>query len=56
MKINRQINDCYCYNCRKYEQCKDEGAFAEAGISSTSAWTMRMRAIQMTITTKMIEP
>lgn len=29
MKINRQINDCYCYNCRKYEQCRDGGAFAE---------------------------
>lgn len=27
MKTNRPINDCYCYNCRKYEQCRDEGMF-----------------------------
>ena len=29
MKTNRPINDCYCYNCRKYEQCRDEGMFDE---------------------------
>ena len=29
MKINRPINDCYCYNCRKYEQCRDEEMFDE---------------------------
>ena len=29
MKTNRPINDCYCYNCRKYAQCRDEGMFDE---------------------------
>ena len=27
MKINRQINECHCYNCRKYEECQTKGVF-----------------------------
>ena len=27
MKINRQINECYCDNCRKYEECRAKGIF-----------------------------
>ena len=27
MKINRQINECYCANCRKYEECQAKGLF-----------------------------
>ena len=27
MKINRPINDAYCYNCRKYEECQIKGIF-----------------------------
>lgn len=29
MKINRQINECYCANCRKYEECRAKGVFDE---------------------------
>lgn len=27
MKINRQINECHCDNCRKYEECQAKGVF-----------------------------
>lgn len=27
MKVNRPINDCFCYNCCKYEECKEKGIF-----------------------------
>ena len=27
MKINRQINECHCDNCRKYVECYDKGVF-----------------------------
>lgn len=27
MKINRPINECCCYNCRKFEECKSKGIF-----------------------------
>lgn len=27
MKINRPINECHCYNCRKYEECEAKGVF-----------------------------
>lgn len=27
MKINRPINECHCYNCRKYEECQAKGIF-----------------------------
>lgn len=27
MKVNRPINDCYCGNCRKYEECQAKGIF-----------------------------
>ncbi len=27
MKINRPINECHCYNCRKYEECEAKGLF-----------------------------
>lgn len=29
MKVNRMINDCYCDNCRKYEECRASGLFDE---------------------------
>ena len=25
MKTNRQINECHCDNCRKYEECRAKG-------------------------------
>ena len=27
MKTNRLINECHCYNCRKYEECQTKGVF-----------------------------
>ena len=27
MKVNRPINECCCYNCRKYEECQAKGIF-----------------------------
>ena len=27
MKINRQINECYCANCRKYEVFDEDPGF-----------------------------
>lgn len=27
MKTNRQINECHCDNCRKYEECQAKGVF-----------------------------
>ncbi len=27
MKTNRQINECHCDNCRKYEECRAKGVF-----------------------------
>lgn len=27
MKTNRPINECHCYNCRKYEECRAKGVF-----------------------------
>ena len=29
MKINRPVNERYCYNCRKFEDCKSKGVFDE---------------------------
>lgn len=29
MKTNRQINECRCDNCRKYEACLNAGIFDE---------------------------
>lgn len=27
MKINRPINECFCHNCRKFEECQAKGVF-----------------------------
>lgn len=27
MKANRPINECCCYNCRKYKECEAKGIF-----------------------------
>ncbi len=27
MKINRPVNECHCYNCRRYEECEANGIF-----------------------------
>lgn len=29
MKVNRPINDCWCFNCRNFAKCKDDGVFDE---------------------------
>ena len=36
MKINRQINECHCYNCRKYEECQTKGVFDDDPVNDLS--------------------
>lgn len=29
MKVNRPVNDCWCWNCRNYDKCQQDGVFEE---------------------------